>query len=516
MECKELPYEIWAIILGHLDTSDLREVELVNRTFHKLAWKHQTKLTFSIRCNSKTLQNLAAKAPKLNDITISNCDQLNDSDLANLSNLTTLKSLTVFGCKNIENFLFLTLLTSLESISICRNEKCVSFRCSLLRSLKHLTQISFRYCSNMKVLDTSTIDLILILTKLQVLELPDLVNSHSIVPFLQPLPSDLLRTIATTLSHLTKLDWSYNFINTDCFSAILQMTQLRHLVLTSADEYTSSSTSPPPVASTLLARISELSNLDTLVLDYWKYFRDDEFTVLSSLHNLTTLKMNNTTFSSVSAAAISELPKLKILEVKYCNINDSVIETLSTLTTLETFEFHSGWTNITNRSLPHLSKFMKLTELSLDKSKITDDGLVYLSALTLLTYLSLSNTLVSTKGIAYLSTLRYLRNLYLDHCYHLTEQIGSTLAKMPYLDTLSLEDCPTKSLDCFKYMNQSTILRCLNCNQNLNRVRSKVIKQIASKFPQLQSLSLSGSRISCTSIFPTLVSHHNDYCCFIS
>jgi Leucine-rich repeat (LRR) protein len=251
-----------------------------------------------------------------------------------------------------------------------------------------------------------------------------------------------------------------------------------------------------------------------LILDYWKYFKDDKFTVLSSLHNLTTLKINNTTFSSVGAAAVSELPKLKTLEVKYCNIDDSVIETLSTLTTLETFEFHSGWSYITDRSLPHLGKFTKLTELSLNKSKITDDGLAYLSTLTLLSSLSLSNTLISAKGIAYLSSLRYLQQLYLDNCYNLTEQIGSTLAKMPYLHTLSLENCPTKSLQCFKYMNRSTVLKCLNCNQNLNRVHSKVIKEITSKFPQIQNLSLSGSRISCTFTFSTSLKSQD--CCFIS
>lgn len=95
---------------------------------------------------------------------------------------------------------------------------------------------------------------------------------------------------------------------------------------------------------------------------------------------------------------------------KGCPVADITDHYLAAVTTLNL----SG-TQMTDKSLEDISKFLTLDFLSLARTQITDDGLERISMLKALRWLSLSDTQVTDKGLDSLVSLRALTYLYLSN-----------------------------------------------------------------------------------------------------
>ena len=153
-----------------------------------------------------------------------------------------------------------------------------------------------------------------------------------------------------------------------------------------------------------LSIISKMPNLKRLVMKYCFVLNDKGLSYLMSLKNLEYLDISScTALTGTGLKSIGKFNKLKHLDMSLCfNVDDSVLEALSGLSKLQYLNL-MGCSNINDDSLKAISSFTNLEELILYNNcggpKLTDDSIQHLSKLVKLKTLDIRGTNISTKGI---------------------------------------------------------------------------------------------------------------------
>lgn len=160
---------------------------------------------------------------------------------------------------------------------------------------------------------------------------------------------------------------------------------------------------------------------------------------LAHFRNLTSLDLSR---CSVTCQGLSELPKIRELNLESCVINNQQLAELTNLTNLTSLRL--SWCNkITDQGLRAFSNLSKLNFLSLKGcEKISDNGLFALTNLTNLTHLDLEwNRKITDQGVIALTNLTNLTFLSISH--EIKANGSSDLAQLASLNpwnNLTLEE----------------------------------------------------------------------------
>lgn len=193
----------------------------------------------------------------------------------------------------------------------------------------------------------------------------------------------------------------------------------------------------------------------------------DQFSVLSSMANLTTLQISNVTVSSDELAVIGALPKLEHLTLSSCNLSTTAgLERSVKITTLDL-------SNNTIRNIDALQAMTALTEVNLQHNALTD--LTALSAASSLQKLDISynavdslNPICNNKSITWLdasnNSLTDLSSInQLTHLHYLS------VAHNSITDISAVASCSALTeLDISS--NQLTEIAALSSNELLNKL----------------------------------------------
>jgi F-box/leucine-rich repeat protein 14 len=167
-----------------------------------------------------------------------------------------------------------------------------------------------------------------------------------------------------------------------------------------------------------LKPVSHLRNLTKLSLAHCDKLTGIGMSYIGQLTNLASLTLNHCTKISLGLYFLHPLAKLVKLEVAFCEIQDPVMQFISSKTTLN--------------------------YLNLMCNRLTDEGCVGLANLTNLGYLSLSmNPLITDKTLNALTSLTNLNTLNINFCKLLTSEAIKHLSKTldTNLKTLEMIGC---------------------------------------------------------------------------
>ncbi|HSQ57534.1 MAG TPA: hypothetical protein VLM40_17565 [Gemmata sp.] len=143
---------------------------------------------------------------------------------------------------------------------------------------------------------------------------------------------------------------------------------------------------------------------------------------LAGLRNLESLSLGSGV-TDAGLEVLSRFPKLTSVSVRSASVSDAGLKHLTRLKTLATLEL---WrTQITDAGVELLSDFPNLTSLGLGNA-VTDKGVEVIARLPKLTALNLSNCAVTDAGLKHLTKLKNLSSLHLAE----TQVTASGLAEI--------------------------------------------------------------------------------------
>jgi hypothetical protein len=185
-----------------------------------------------------------------------------------------------------------------------------------------------------------------------------------------------------------------------------------------------------------IARLEAASNLDLLGLN-GKWVKDETLAGATDLRQLKSLQLYEPNTSSRIFASISELPNLESLVIiRAPGIQDEGTAELARLRKLRTLWLMG--TSIGDSSLKSISRLEELDSLELSATNISDAGVPHLNKLTKLRSLSMAHTQVGDRGIQALADLKRLTFLTLIKT-QITDECLPTIAGMTELQSLYLE-----------------------------------------------------------------------------
>lgn len=181
-----------------------------------------------------------------------------------------------------------------------------------------------------------------------------------------------------------------------------------------------------------MVHVAKMKNLKALLLDFL-WISEVGLEQLVGLDRLEELYLAKTLVGDDALATMSQFPRLKKLRISQCQFENAGLAHLSKVTTLEDLDLSEN-NQINDAGMPHLSELKKLKRLNLWRTYVGDAGVEHLSGLTDMEWLNLDNSQISDACLKHLSGMKKLKFLHL----------GSTLvsdAGLPALkDLKSLED----------------------------------------------------------------------------
>ncbi len=110
-------------------------------------------------------------------------------------------------------------------------------------------------------------------------------------------------------------------------------------------------------------------------------------------------------------SAITTLPKLEVLTLDGCPLDDDGLAQISTMASLR--HLIVSWTQITDRGLANLSPCKQLVQLNIDRTAITDEGLSAIAGLKELKTVVLFRTGITDKSIPILCGMPKLNSVWI-------------------------------------------------------------------------------------------------------
>jgi Leucine-rich repeat (LRR) protein len=237
-----------------------------------------------------------------------------------------------------------------------------------------------------------------------------------------------------------------------------------------------------------------------LNLYYCEYLSDGGIAFLKQWENLEYLNVRGTEVTSRVFEHLSNMKKLKTLDVGCSRVNDDGFDALASLEKLE--ELHIGGDKMTGRALPLLRLLPSLKRLDVDGSQRTDSGrwglmltdvnVESLSALTQLESLKMGGALVTDAGMKALEPLIDLQSLDLSKM-DITAQGIEPLTKLPKLKRLSLWRSARIDDKAAQYLLRMKNLEVLDVSDT--SVTDKLLDQLEG-MKQLKALFLAGAKVT--------------------
>ena len=326
-------------------------------------------------------------------------------ELSNLSDVTTLKKLSIKGVRGFKSLKSIEALPVLECLNLSDTKFSDTKLLSGFVGLKEL------YLYNTKVTDVTGLAT---LTNLEVLNLSNASDGMSKISDISSLSNlKKLKKLylayakindTSVLANFKELEYLsiYTVLYTPfSFKTIQDMNKLKHLVVRSAsfDDFSA------------ISNLTELTHLDLQLT----HLREDDLSPLSNLKKLEYLDLSHDGVYNISF--LSGLTELKYLYLNNCNAHSgfdyiSDITPIAGLVNLEELEI--SYARI--KTFADLSRLTKLKRLVLQDSIKVETDLSFLSGLTSLTHLDLGYAVSLYHGfITDISTLSNLTDLeYLD------------------------------------------------------------------------------------------------------
>ena len=304
-----------------------------------------------------------------------------------------------------------------------------------LRSFIRMEQVSKFF---MNVIQTSYWNGILSLPQTD--NLDRILQTHKFASY--DLPNDTTDTHVKLLTHCKSFFLTYNGNVTD--DGLSTLTNLTELGLGGSTRITSEcfknfpklinlslSSSNVDMFST---RFQYLTNLNTLVIKYSTNVPSD----IKLLTNLTDLSFE---YCQLTYIDLSFYKNLHTLNISRASINNRTIQSLNCLNLSDLDISHNS---IGNKGLQHLTKFTNLCHLNLSgTSKINDDHLQLLNHTKLQTLHLTECTFVEGENLRLFVNLR---ELYLNDCRRIDNNVVASLTDLSELRILSLSKCKKISL----------------------------------------------------------------------
>jgi len=185
----------------------------------------------------------------------------------------------------------------------------------------------------------------------------------------------------------------------------------------------------------LVGLLSRIHDLNSVSLEDTR-LGDAAMETISELPRLRWLYLGNSRVTGKGLARLDNLQQLQHLSLRNLPLKDDEFLQLPPLASLQALGLDG--TRITNDGLKHLADFPGLRTLWLDRTQITSEGFVELSSLKDLAVLYASETKISGPGLAELRKLPQLRSISLKRCQLAPEDLDR-LSGLEQLDMLGLD-----------------------------------------------------------------------------
>lgn len=369
-----------------------------------------------------------------------NKTQLTDAGVTQISELASIRTLTLGGDRYLTNSTFdsLVKMSGLRRLNIgiypIRNEglkmlsqipqlNILSLHSST--GLQGSTLAAFQSPHSLRVLDLSNTDVdddaVQHLKKISSLEMLNLgetkVSNEAAIRLQKTLPncSVIHSAIPTNEADLRATQWALDNGGVVTFDTAnnSKTKNLNEKNIPQVQFVVNSITFK--VESSPIAGIENLVGLRNIRHLAWPAITNSHIQ-LSSIGKITSLGELRFPSSNVSATGLKhlkDLTQLEQLNLGRCkNVSDDVLEHFSPFKHLWFLDLHE--TPITDKGLIHISKLRSLRYFYINGCiNITDSGLNHLISLTKLNILQLSNTFITDDAIPYLQQMKNLRVLYL-------------------------------------------------------------------------------------------------------
>ncbi|OJU82145.1 MAG: hypothetical protein BGO10_04685 [Chlamydia sp. 32-24] len=393
-------------------------LENKSKTLDLLDWSFRN--NFIEMFNLDTILLMAKLRPDIEKISIA---YIYPEMLRNLQHLPNLKELHLEECVVIqEDWQEIVYLKKLESLSICRIEYIDKELFFYLSTLPNFLSLSIDECDYLSPKDLQNIYLI----------------------------EDL------NLLKLNNIRWSeYSF---EIFENIAKIKNLNELIflkkMSITDEF-------------LVALLPLKKNLKKLSILFDEYdsdicISDQGIKTISEFKLLCFLQINNCQKITKSGYSfLINLPYLKTLKIKNCQVNDEILNLLNKLenlvelkitglhATTKPFSFISKLTNLQTlafnfsiSSLQGIGVLSKLQALELNGCKESNIlNFNELLSLKHLKYVDFSYSLVDSNALSFLLNLPNLETLFLENCNNITGEIHSSLIIQSNFKNISFKSC---------------------------------------------------------------------------
>lgn len=268
-----------------------------------------------------------------------------------------------------------------------------------IENLKHLSGLEISSCDQMGI-QLESISMLTNLSSLTLIGCEDLETLSSISTFtnlteLRLVPGlNLNDNDLDTISHFTKLTALQLF--NSC-----RMTNAGFIKISNLTNLTTLDLLVEPLCTCLikdsgLASFSNLINLETLRLSH-SGIADGGLKTISKYTNLTNLCLRSC-FATEDISLISNLTKLRKLDLNGCGVKDTELSNFSKLKNL--IDLDLSYCNVTDNGLASLSHLTNLEELSLAYcNRVTNQSLTFFSSLINLKTFMKYGTKITNKAI---------------------------------------------------------------------------------------------------------------------
>ena len=181
--------------------------------------------------------------------------------------------------------------------------------------------------------------------------------------------------------------------------------------------------------------------------------------VQAAIPNLEKLWLKGTNANDETLLAISNMKKLRVLELRDTQITD---QGLTYLIGGKINDLAVSGTSITDKGVESIGR-LPLKKLAIWDTKISADGLAGLDKCQQLEMLTVGRTPLSQISLQTLSKLTALTELHLSHIHNLHDDDLRYISKLK-LQKLYLDDCPLTD-NAAKYVDSIKSLKYLNMNQ---------------------------------------------------
>jgi internalin A len=319
---------------------------------------------------------------------------------------------------------------------------------------------------------------------------PAVVNQDSVTAWIR----DAGGTFQTNAAgQVVEVDLTSTWITDDDLAKIATLSQLSRLNLS----YTK-------ISDLGLEHLRPLRNVTYLNCYYCEYISDGGIAFLKQWANLEYLNLRGTEVTSRVFEHISQMKKLKTLDVGFSRVNDDGFDALASLEKLE--ELHIGGDKMTGLALPLLRMLPALKRLDVNGSQRTDSGrwglmltdvnIESLSALTQLEALNMGGAMVTDAGMKALAPLVNLQILDLSRM-DITAQGLEPLTKLPKLRRVNLWQSARVDDKAAQYLLRMKNIETLDLSDT--SVTDALLDQLQG-MKQLKSLFLAGAKVTAESV----------------